>query len=66
MSATPFRPCDFKTIGANPFCELGVAEDDQNDIAMVSPPMWGASVLETYREVGSRMTMILYQIKLDF
>ena len=54
------------TIGANPFCELGVAEDDQNDIAMVSPPMWGASVLETYREVGSRMTMILYQIKLDF
>ena len=51
MSATPFRPCDFKTIGANPFCELGVA-DDKTEFATVNPPMWGASVLETYREEG--------------
>ena len=52
MSATPFRLCDFKTIGANPFCELGVADDDETEFAMVNPPMWGASVLETYREEG--------------
>ena len=52
MSATPFRPCDYKTLGANPFCELGVAEVVQTDFGTLSPPMWGASVLETYREVG--------------
>ena len=41
VSAAPFCGCDFKNFGTSPLC---------NFESMTMPPMWGASVIEQYRE----------------
>ena len=41
VSAAPFRGCDFKNFGTSPLC---------NFESLTMPPMWGASVIEQYRE----------------
>ena len=50
VSAAPFRPCDFRNIGLSPACNLSRSEGgEESGFGMVSPPMWGASVIEEYR-----------------
>ena len=45
VSAAPFRGCDFKNFGTSPLC---------NFESMTMPPIWGARVIEQYREGDKR------------
>ena len=50
MSAAPFRVCDFKNFGILDLCHFGMTNVDESGSVTVDPPIWGASVIEQYRE----------------
>ena len=48
VSASPFRQCDFRTVGINPLCDLAMDKDAGTSFATVYPQMWAQSAMEQY------------------
>ena len=49
VSASPFRRCDFRTLGINPLCDLAMEKGTGTSFATLYPQMWGQSAIEQYR-----------------
>ena len=52
VSATPFRRCDFKTLGLNPLCDPGHIGDTEGGggFQNMNPPIWAEKAYEEYQE----------------
>ena len=57
VSATPFRRCDFKTLGLNPLCDpatdIGDTEGGGGGFENMNPPIWAEKAFEEYNDVPS-------------
>ena len=62
MSAASFRVCDFKNFGISDLCNFGASGGSGS--LTLDPPMWGAGVIEQYRE-GKRI-LISFFVFIEF
>ena len=57
VSATPFRRCDFKTLGLNPLCDpatdIGDDTEGGGGFENMNPPIWAEKAFEEYNDVPS-------------
>ena len=48
VSSAPFRSCDHKNLGLTSLCNIN--GEDSGGMAAIDPPIWGADVINQYRE----------------